>query len=44
MACNSTDDLLATLDNKYLLLWMRDENYDGRVQVIKFDKPDEVLY
>ncbi len=42
--CERMDDLLAILNNKYLLLWMDDLNYDSKVQIIKLDKPDEVLY
>ena len=40
--CDQMDDLLDILNNKFVLLWMF-RNGD-KVQVIKLDKPDEILH
>jgi hypothetical protein len=37
--CEEVDDLLDTLNNKFLLLWVNNE-----ANVIKLDKPNETLY
>jgi len=42
--CRHKDDLLAILNNKFLLLSMRDEEDNDKVQVIKLDKPDQILH
>jgi hypothetical protein len=42
--CQKVDDLLDVLNNKFLLLWKKDNERGPKVQVIKLSKPDEILF